>query len=94
MRIVVTAWYLFGLLLFTTLMESAVTYVPEARNMGNRMTGVSAVFAGMFGMGAIGLTIKRKRSPESRIFHSKLAFIIAASVAAIMTFILVVGVIG
>ena len=94
MRLVVTAWYLFGLLLFSTPMASAITYAPAAQNMANRLLGASAVLAGVFGMGATWLTITRKRNPDSRIFRSKLAFLISASVAAIMTFILVVGVIG
>ena len=94
MRIVGTAWYLFGLLVAAALLESAITYAPSARPMGNVILGVTVVFAGVFGLGATGLTIRRRRNPESQIFQSKSASIVAACVAAIMTLIVLFGVVG
>lgn len=94
MRIIGTAWYLFGLLVVAALFESAITYAPSAQHMGNVMLGVTVVLAGVFGLGASWLTIKRRRHPESHVFRSKSASIVAICAAAIMTFIVLVGVVG
>jgi Na+/phosphate symporter len=94
MRIVGIAWYLFGLLVAAALLESAITYAPSARHMGNVILGATVVFAGVFGLGATWLTIKRKRNPESQVFRSKPASIVAMCVAVIMTLIVLFGVVG
>jgi hypothetical protein len=93
MKIVRTAWYLFGLLIVAAFIESAISYTPEAEHMGNVMFGATLALAGVFGLGAAWLAIKRKRNPESRLFQSKRASIVALSVAAIATlFVLLVTV--
>lgn len=94
MRIVGTAWYLVGLLIVSALLESAITYVPSAQHMGNVVLWATVVLAGVFGLGATWLTVKRKRNPDNQIFHSKPVSIVAVSVAAIMTLIVLFGVVG
>lgn len=94
MKIVGTAWYLFGLLVVATLLESAITCAPSARHMGNVMMGTTVVFAGMCGLGATWLTVKRKRNPKSAIFRSKSASIIALSFAVVVTLIVLFGLVG
>jgi hypothetical protein len=94
MKIVGTAWYLFGLMIVTAFLESAISYVPEAQHMGNVILGATLALAGVFGLGAAWLTIKRKRNPESQLFRSKQASIVALSIAAIMTLFVLLGGVG
>ncbi len=62
--------------------------------MGNVVFGATVALAGVFGLGAGWLTIKQKQNPESQMFQSKPATIVALSVAAIMTLIVLFGVVG
>lgn len=94
MRIVGTAWYVFGLLAVAALLESAVTYAPAAQHMGSTLIRVTLALAGVSGLGAIGLTIKRARSPESPIFKSRAAAGVALCVAAAVTLAVLLGVAG
>lgn len=89
-----TVWYLFGLLVVATLFESAITYAPSAHSMTKIVLGVTLALAAVFGLGAIWLTIKRKRSPGSPLFHSKPASIVAVCVAGIVTFVVLFGIVG
>jgi hypothetical protein len=94
MKLVGIAWYLFGLLVVAALLESAITYAPTAQHMGNVILRVTVVLAGVFGLGATWLTVKRKRNPDNQIFHSKSVSIVVMSVAAIMTLVVLLGVVG
>jgi len=94
MKIVVTSWYLFGLMVVAALLESAITYAPSAQSMANIVLGATVGISAVSGLIAIWLTIKRKRSPESPVFHSKPASIVAMCVAGIATLVVLFGVVG
>jgi isoprenylcysteine carboxyl methyltransferase (ICMT) family protein YpbQ len=92
--IVITAWYLFGLLTFAALAQSAITYAPSERGTANVILGIIALLAVFVGLGAVWLTVKRKQTPESGIFHSKRASNITLCIAGILTLFVLLVVVG
>jgi hypothetical protein len=69
-------------------------YAPSAEHLSNVMLGVTLAFAGVSGVAAAWLTIKRKRDPGSRMFQSKAASTVALCVAACVTLVVLFGVVG
>jgi hypothetical protein len=94
MKLVGIAWYLFGLLVVAALLESAITYAPTAQHTGNVILCATVVLAGLCGLGATWLTVKRKKNPDNQIFHSKSVSFVVVSLAVILTLVVLFGVVG
>jgi hypothetical protein len=94
MRIVGIAWYLFGLMCVAAIIESLITYVPSAQHFAAVTFSIIIALIGAFGLAAAWLTVLRRRLPDSPILQSRALLFAARSVAAIMTLILIVCVIG
>ena len=94
MRVVGIAWYLFGLMCIAAIFESLITYVPSAQYFAAVLFGITLVLIGAFGLAAAWLTVLRRRLPNSPILQSRAMLFTARSVAAIMTLIIIAGVVG
>jgi hypothetical protein len=94
MKVIGIAWYLCCLLFAAAVIESMITYAPEAERMGLIIGGTLLVLAVVFGMGAMGLTIYKRRCPASRMFNSKPLFMGIASFAVVLTIVILLGIVG
>lgn len=92
-RITLTAWYVFGLLLLAMLCESAITYAPSGESTGRIIFRVTTFLAAVVGLIAVWFTVQQKRRPESVLF-SKTSTAIAFAVAAILTLVVIGGILG
>jgi hypothetical protein len=94
MRIVGVAWYLCGLFCVAAIVESMITFVPEAQRMGTILLVALLILAALFGIGAAWLMFFRRRRPMSWVFTSKPLSTGMVCVAAILTIVILMSVAG
>jgi heme/copper-type cytochrome/quinol oxidase subunit 1 len=83
-----------GLLLLSEVFLSATTVVPEGQTMHGRVMLSVLVLAIAIGMIAVWLKSQFRRKPDAAIFRSKWVSGVCIAIAAILTLIVVGGVIG